>query len=201
MSEQQVPTVIYAAQKLIVDGVRARLLGLLVNADDALFELAARCSQDVDRKRCFDLARLLRQQRSELIEHFCRAMNRADRLWARRDFRIHAADPSWLDARLLSTHVRTHFSPLLSAVAANVGRLLEVEVDDPDALPFSPTCVGAAYLESRSMVSDICPEAAPYLDGLFVRYVVDRLGSIYGDALTLLTSGDDALPSAIPERR
>lgn len=201
MSDQQVPAVIYAAQKVIVDGVRARLLGLLVNADDALFELAARCSQDEDRKRCFDLARLLRQQRSELIEHFCRAMNRADRLWARRDFRIHAADPSWLAARLLSLHVRTHFSPLLSAVAANVGRLLEIEVQDAEALPFSPTCVGAAYLESRGMVSDICPEAAPYLDGLFVRYVVDRLGSVYGEALTLLRSYEHALPAAIPERR
>ena len=188
MAKQQVPAVIYAAQKVIVDGVRARLLGLLANADDALFELAARCTQEEDRKRCFDLARLLRQQRSELIGNFCRAMNRAARLWEIREFRVHGADQSWLDALRLSTHARTHFGPLLSAVATNIERLLEVQIHDPESLPFSPTCVGAAYIESRGMVTDIAPEAAPYLDSLFVRFVVDRLGSVYGEALTLLSA-------------
>lgn len=189
-SAELVPPAITAAQQLVVDGVRERLLGLLVNADDALFELAARCVQDEDRRRCFDLARMLRQQRSELIDNFCRAMNRADRMWVKRDFRAHVDDPAWAEARKLGANVRLHFGPLLSSVAAHVGRLLDTDIEDPEALPISPTCVGAAYIESRSVIVAAHPEAAAYMDGLFVRYVVDRLGRLYGDALALLMEDD-----------
>ncbi len=186
-SVEEVPAAITAAQRLVVEGVREHLLGLLVNADDALFELAARCVHDEDRRRCFDLARLLRQQRNELIENFCRAMNRADRLWQKRDVRAQADDASWAEARRLGANVRLHFGPLLTSVAAHVGRLLDVDIEDPEALPISPTCVGAAYIESRAAIVAVHPEAAPYMDALFVRYVVDRLGHIYGDALAVLT--------------
>lgn len=185
---ERVPAAIAAAQRLVVEGVRERLLGLLVNADDALFELAARCVHDDDRRRCFDLARALRQHRNGLIENFCRAMNRADRMWLKRDFRAHMDDQAWIEARRLGNNVRLHFGPLLSSVAAHVGRLLDVDIEDPEALPISPTCVGAAYLESRAQIVAEHPEAAAYMDGLFVRYVVDRLGRLYGDALEVLVS-------------
>ena len=183
--EQPVPDVIHAAHRWVVDGVVLRLDGLLVNADDALFELATRSAEAFEQRRCFDLARQLRVQREQIIRGYRHAMERGRRVWTLRDFRTRQSDAAWDHARTLSAKAHVHFAPLLRELSGQFANLLGCTVDSFEALPIAPAWVANGYLEARRETG-FSAAATLFLDRLFVRYVVDGLGAIYGEVHLML---------------
>ena len=189
MHEQPIPDVIYAAHRWVVDGVVLHLDGLLVNADDALFELAGRSAEEFDQRRCFDLARQLRARRDQIIGGYRNVMERGRRVWALRDFRARQSDVAWEHARTLGAKAQIHFAPLLGVLTAQFSNLLDCTVESVEALPISPAWVANGYLESRREAG-FSAAATLFLDRLFVRYVVDRLGSVYGEVHGMLDAAE-----------
>lgn len=187
--EQPIPDVIYAAHRWAVDGVVLRLEGLLVNADDALFEIAMRSSEEFDQRRCFDLARQLRVQRDQIIGGYRHVMERGRRVWALRDFRPRQTDVAWDHARMLGAKAQIHFAPLLNVLASQFSGLLNCSVENFEVLPISPAWIANGYIEARREAG-FSAAATLFLDRLFVRYVVDRLGSIYGEIHGMLETAD-----------
>ena len=180
-----IPPVVYTAHRWVVGGVVMRLEGLLTNADDALFEMAARGNEAFDQRRCFDLARQLRIQRAQLLGGYRHVLERGSRTWATREFQGPEVDGSWEHAQLLGARARVNFGPLLGVLAAEFASLLECDVPNFEALPISPTWVANSYLESRRAAG---LGANPFLDRLFVRYVIDRLGGLYGEVREMLVN-------------
>ena len=185
--QQPTPTVVYAAHRWVVDGVVLHLQGMLLNADDALFELAARSTDETVQRRCFDLARQLRVQRDQIIGGFRHVMERGRRMWGLRDFRAQEADSAWALAQSLGAKSHVHFGPLLAALCKEFATLLDCNVANFDALPISPTWIANGFLEARR-AAGFTSGAADYLDRLFVRYVIDRLGVLYGEVHALLAN-------------
>ena len=185
IQELPIPDVIHAAHRWVVDGVVLRLEGLLINADDALFEMATLSTEEFDQRRCFDLARQLRLQRDQIIGGYRHVMDRGRRVWALRDFRSRSSDAAWEHARNLGAKAQTHFAPLLNVLARDFSDLLECPVDSFDLLPISPTWIANGYIEARREAG-FSAAATLFLDRLFVRYVVDRLGGVYGEVHGML---------------
>ena len=183
--DSAIPDVIHAAHSWLVDGVALRLEGMLSNADDALFEMATRSNEEFEQRRCFDLARQLRTQCGQITDGFRNVMERGRRVWALRDFRAPQTDDAWVHARRLGENARIHFAPLLGVLAGEFAVRLNCVVESFEALPISPTWVANGYVEARREAA-FPATATLFLDRLFVRYVVDRLGGVYGEVLAML---------------
>jgi len=156
--------------------------GFYSNIEDGLFELAYRVTDDSQRRRCFDLMRELRFRRAALVKNFARAMDRNRELWSQPD----ALDAEStlghdLDALVMrmAENTTAHFSGVLGAIAARAEIAGSRPFENPADLPISPRRVAQAFIHScRSLRLD--QDSIEIVQELFSRFVLDRLGTIYG---------------------
>ncbi len=165
--------------------VGALLSGMFDSAQDALFELAERSDDAEEHRACFDLARDLHQTKDAFRARFLQAFGRAKRIWAARLFEVKSTDQDLWRAQALSDKTSAHFSVLLAEISKRVSELLECDVPAPDALPISPVWVVRCYFEALAEFTED-KKTRQFLNTLFVRFVVDRLGPVYGEVYTQL---------------
>ena len=156
--------------------------GLYLNIEDGLFEFAYRHEDDEDRQRaCFDLMRELRYRRSKLIQSFAKRMQRGLDYWLGDKFEFDTEYDVHLDdvAQRMSAKCTAHFGSLLTNITertANASGRSPEEVK----IPISPYQIAYNFLATcRSL--DLDNEAIDVVQNLFERFVLDRLGNIYGD--------------------
>ena len=171
--------------------------GLYLNIEDGLFEFAYRHEDDEDRQRaCFDLMRELRYRRSTLIQSFAKRMQRGLDHWLGEKMEFDTEYDVHLDqlAQRMSEKCSAHFNYLLGQItertAAASGR-----DSNSVKIPISPYQVAYNFLAScRSL--DLDNESIEVVQNLFERFVLDRLGNIYGDCNRRLEeAGYDLVPS------
>lgn len=167
------------------------LKDLVDSADDALFELAAASNDDDCQRAAFDLARALHVHRDAFIDRFTMLLageEEGPELALR-------AEPEHEDARL-ATRAVVQFGLLLTRVAACYTAEAGFDPDvSPVLLPIAPAQVAAAYRGARTELAANAEEAR-YLDTLFVRLVVERLGREYATFYACLAPEEEGRASA-----
>ena len=174
---------IFTAMHLKATGELLHLMdGLYLNIEDGLFEFAYRHEEDEGRQRaCFDLMRELRYRRSNLIQSFAKRMQRGLGHWLEDRTEFDTEYDVHLDqlAQRMSEKCSNHFQYLLGQIAertANASGRVSRDVK----IPISPYQVAYNFLSScRSL--DLDNESIDIVQNLFERFVLDRLGNIYGD--------------------
>jgi hypothetical protein len=156
--------------------------GLYSNIEDGLFELAYRHEGDeLQQRRSFDLMREMRFRRSNLIQAFAKRMQRGLEYWFGDKFEYDTEYDVEFDAlaRGMSEKCSAHFNMLLRNV---IERTAYATQRKPDAvnIPISPYQVSYNFLAScRSL--DFDRHSIELVQDLFARFVLDRLGPVYGE--------------------
>ncbi|HEY5647490.1 MAG TPA: DUF1631 family protein [Pseudomonadales bacterium] len=171
--------------------------GLYMNIEDGLFEFAYRHEDDEAKQRaCFDLMRELRYRRSNLIQSFAKRMQRGLGYWLEDKQEFDTEYDVHLDqvAQRMSEKCAAHFSFLLGQIAE---RTATASGRDPAAvrIPIAPYQIAYNFLATcRSL--DLDNEAIDIVQNLFERFVLDRLGNVYGECNRRLEeAGFDVAPS------
>ena len=155
-------------------------------------------------RAAFDLMRELRYRRSKMIQSVARRMQRGLDYWLEDKLEFDTEYDVHLDqtAQRMSEKVSAHFRNLLGAISertasASGRRLVDVQ------LPISPYQITYNFLATCRTL-DLEGEAAHMVQNLFERFVLDRLGTIYGEChqrledagFPLLATDEDLASSA-----
>lgn len=151
--------------------------GFFGNFEDALFEYAYRSDSELVQQQCFNLMRELRHQCDHLTQVLAGVLERRRLDWYQSD--PPSEDGLHVRARSLAATANAHFSPLLEQIADRMTALGAVDTS-LHSMPLGPTGVAHAFLLAlRARGFDASSEEL--LGGLFRRFVLDRLGPVYGD--------------------
>jgi hypothetical protein len=172
---------VFAAMHHHVTGELLHLMdGLFANIEDGLFELAFRADHNDQKRRCFDLMRDLRLQRSRVVQTFARRTQVAFNAWIRPADTANATacqnDPR---AKRMAQKSTAHFGGILQTLAERAAYALEGDVDR-DQLPMGPYQIATCFVESMKALR-FDDTSIDIVAGLFGRFVLERLGSIYGE--------------------
>lgn len=153
--------------------------GFYSNIEDGLFELAYANNDQAQQRRAVELMRELRFRREHLLKTFGKRMQGAMDNW----LTGRESGSEFIDERNLSAQmagkVDAHFGHLLQMIAERSAHAIERDVDR-QSLPFSPSEISYHFVMScRSVRFD--KQSIALVQSLFARFVLDRLGMIYGD--------------------
>jgi hypothetical protein len=154
--------------------------GLFANVEDGLFELAYRADHETQKRRCFDLMREMRFQRSRLVQSFARRMQSGFDAWLN-DGGDPAPANDALDvmARRMARKCTSHFGGVLQAVTERANDALGRDQSRSE-LPIGPHRIARCFVDAmRALNFD--EASIEVIEELFGRFVLERLGSVYGD--------------------
>ena len=182
MDQQYDPRNVLTALHHKVTGELLHLMdGFYSNIEDGLFELAFRDEDDREQRHCFDLMREMRYRRTNLIQTFARRMQMSLEDWFA-DVPPPAEDDDddfALLARNMSEKVAAHFSTLLQNIVERTAYGTERDINILE-LPISPYRISYCFVMScRSLEFD--KHSIEIVQDLFGRFVLDRLGAVYGE--------------------
>lgn len=156
--------------------------GLYSNIEDGLFELAYRHEgNELQQRRSFDLMREMRFRRSNLIQAFAKRMQRGLEYWFGDKFEYDTEYDVEFDAlaRGMSEKCSAHFNMLLRNIIERTAYATQRKPEGVN-IPISPYQVSYNFLAScRSL--DFDRQSIELVQDLFGRFVLDRLGPVYGD--------------------
>jgi hypothetical protein len=174
--------------------------GLYMNIEDGLFEFAYQHEEDEARQRSsFDLMRELRYRRSNLIQSFAKRMQRGLDYWLEDKQEFDTEYDVHLDetAQRMSEKCTAHFRILLTNISERTAYASNRSVESVK-IPVSPYQIAYNFLATcRSL--DLDTEAIEVVQNLFERFVLDRLGNVYGDCNQRLEEAGYRLPSTDEE--
>jgi hypothetical protein len=154
--------------------------GFYSNIEDGLFELAFRDTDDAKQRHCFDLMREMRYRRTNLIQTFARRMQQNLEGWFNEvPLPKDHSDEFAALARGMSEKCSAHFNVLLANITERTAYATE---RDPNLLelPISPFQIACCFvLSCRSLEFD--KHSIEIVQELFGRFVLDRLGAVYGE--------------------
>lgn len=169
--------IVHRCHVTVAQAVLELFEGFFVNFEDALFEYAYRSESKLIQQRCFNLMRELREQREDLTHVFASVLERRRLDWYRAEQPLQ--DATLARASTLAATANANFLPLLEQIAARMSGLDAAELGALQ-MPVGPTGVAHAFLLSlRARGFD--KSADRMLGALFRRFVLDRLGPIYGE--------------------
>ena len=153
--------------------------GLYSNIEDGLFELAFRDGDASNQRRCFDLMREMRYRRTNLIQTFAKRMQRGAPDWFYAPPNDQRGDDEYTAlADAMGEKCGTHFQGLLQSIAQRASHAIGQDLATRE-LPIGPSRIAHCFLLScRSLRFD--QAAIETVQELFERFVLDRLGAIYG---------------------
>ncbi len=180
MGQSTDPRNLFSAMHHRMTGELLHLMdGFYSNIEDGLFELAFRNDSHAQRKRCFDLMREMRYRRTSLVQTFAKRMQRAGDAWMG-DRHLPAQNPQLrTSAKAMAEKCHSHFGPLLRCIRERAAYGSDQDVDTLQ-LPISPFQVSYQFLASCQSL-DFDRDALEIVQNLFARFVLDRMGGIYGD--------------------
>jgi len=156
--------------------------GLYSNIEDGLFELAYRHEgNEAQQRRCFNLMRELRFRRSNLVQAFSKRMQRGLDYWFGDKFEYDTEYDVEFDvmARRMAEKCAAHFNVLLRDITERTAYATN-RTPDKVAIPISPYQIAYNFLAScRSL--DFDRHSIGLVQDLFARFVLDRLGPLYGE--------------------
>jgi hypothetical protein len=181
MDQQFDPRNVLTATHHKVTGELLHLMdGFYSNIEDGLFELAFRDDDDREQRHCFDLMREMRYRRTNLIQTFAKRMQKSLEGWFS-DIPL-ATDHSEEFAILaqgMSEKCSSHFNMLLQNIAERTAYGTERDSRTLE-LPISPYHISYCFvLSCRSLEFD--KHSIEIVQELFGRFVLDRLGAVYGE--------------------
>ncbi|MEM1230809.1 MAG: DUF1631 family protein [Pseudomonadota bacterium] len=180
MDNRNDPRNVFSAMHHRVTGELLHLMdGFYSNIEDGLFELAFRNDDAEQRTRCFDLMREMRYRRGGLIQTFAKRMQRAGDAWLGDD-RNPPEVPELMEiARGMSDKCSSHFGTLLQQITERTSYGTDRALGSTD-LPISPYYIAYHFIAScQSLEFD--RQAIAIVQDLFARFVLDRLGAVYGE--------------------
>lgn len=183
MGQQFDPRNVFTAMHHKVTGELLHLMdGLYSNIEDGLFELAYQHEEDERQQRsCFDLMREMRFRRSNLIQAFAKRMQRGLDYWYGEKYEFDTEYDVEMDAmaRSMAEKCTSHFGLLLQAITERTADATERNERNV-SIPISPYQISYNFLAScRSL--DLDNNAIALVQSLFARFVLDRLGGVYGE--------------------
>ena len=183
MDQQYDPRKVFTAIHHKVTGELLHLMdGFYSNIEDGLFELAYRHESDeMLHKRYFDLMREMRYRRSNLIQAFAKRMQRGVDYWLGEKLEFDTEYDVEFDerARGMSQKSTSHFKILLQDICERTAAATNRLAADVN-VPVSPYQISYNFLAScRSL--DFDKSSIELVQELFERFVLDRMGSVYGD--------------------
>ena len=173
------PNKLFADIHTIVSGELMQLMnGFYSNIEDGLFELAYTNPDQMQQRQVVELMKELRFRRERLLKTFSKRIQTAGQGWLG-DF---AAGPELMEERQLANEMASkcssHFGPVLQSIAERTGHATNREVSKL-TLPPSPEEVSYHFVMScRSVRFD--QYTVGTVQNLFGRFVLDRLGTVYG---------------------
>lgn len=181
MGHQFDPATVISALHHRVTGELLHLMdGLYANIEDGIFELAYRTADETRKRRYFDLMREMRYRKSSLVQGFARRMQLARDHWFQPGTLPEEFDPE-ISARAgrMAERCMGHFAGVLRNIAERAAFALDGE-PDVDSLPIGPRQVAGNFLSTlRALKFD--EYSIEIVQELFMRFVLDRLGQVYGD--------------------
>ncbi len=151
--------------------------GFYSNIEDGLFELAYANEDKMQQRRTVELMRELRFRREHLLKTFGKRIQRSAKDWYEADM-----SAEYLEERAFSEQIAArcsgHFGTLLQSITERVSHATGNEIDRA-SVPLSPEQVSYQFVMScRSL--EFTQESIGTVQDLFHRFVLERLGAIYG---------------------
>jgi hypothetical protein len=182
MDQQFDPSNVFTAMHHRVTGELLHLMdGLYSNIEDGLFELAFRARQEEQKRRCFDLMREMRFQRSRVVQNFAKRLQSTFDAWLAAADTAHSEEDDGANdqARRMAQKCTSHFSGVLQNLAERAGYALGRDIDRT-RLPIGPYQIASNFIESMKALK-FDDNAIEIVEELFSRFVLERLGSVYGE--------------------
>jgi len=190
------PKNLYTAIHTRASGELLRLMdGFYSNIEDGLFELAFRNESKVQQRHTVELMRELRFRRKHLLRTFGKRLQADTACWLGGS----PKGPEMIEERMLANDMakkcRAHFNPVLQSIADRTSFAISERITR-DELPLNPEAVSYHFVMScRSVRFD--KHSIVIVQDLFSRFVLDRLGAIYGTInQELIEAG---YPDVVPE--
>ena len=178
MDQQFDPGNVFSAMHHRVTGELLHLMdGLYSNIEDGLFELAYRSQNDAQKRRCFDLMREMRFQRSRVVQNFARRLQNAFDAWINGTAAGDTEDPE--QVRRMARACAAHFSGVLQSLTERAAAALDRDVHR-SSLPIGPEQIAGHFIGSMKAL-DFDDESIEIVEELFSRFVLERLGPVYGE--------------------
>jgi hypothetical protein len=151
--------------------------GLYSNIEDGLFELAYRTDHEAQQRRCFDLMREMRFQRSRVVQNFARRLKSGFEGWLRGDVSDGSAGDAL--AERMARKCTSHFGGVLQALTERCSDAVGRETSRTE-LPIGPLHVACSFIASMKALR-FDDHAIEIVEDLFNRFVLERLGPVYGE--------------------
>ena len=179
MDQKYDPRKVFTAMHHKVTGELLQLMdGFYSNIEDGLFELAFRGNDGAEQRHCFDLMREMRYRRSNLIQAFAKRMQKSLEGWFNDVPPADPADEFVALALAMSEKCSSHFNMLLQNLAERTAYGTGRDTSRLE-LPISPYQISYCFVRScRSLEFD--KHSIEIVQDLFGRFVLDRLGAVYG---------------------
>ncbi len=179
MDQQFDPSNVFTAMHHRVTGELLHLMdGLYSNIEDGLFELAFRARDQEQKRRCFDLMREMRFQRSRVVQNFAKRLQSSFDGWLVPGERS-ASDDLDPQAQRMAHKSALHFSGALKSLSERAAYGLGRDVD-PTSLPMGPYQIARHFIGAMKALQ-FDESAIEIVQELFSRFVLERLGSVYGE--------------------
>lgn len=168
-----------------VAGEVTRLMdGFYHNVEDGLFELAYAHNDQAQQRHVVETMRELRFRRKQLLQTFKKRIQTSGQAWLGNN----GDGPELMEERMMANAMAgkcaAHFGSVLQAIAERTAHATARDVARV-SLPISPEEVSYGFLVScRSVKFD--KETIDMVQNLFCRFVLDRLGLVYGQVNTTL---------------
>ena len=165
---------------LVTVEVTGLMEGFYSNLEDGLFELAYRNTDHEYQRYCFELMRELRFRRPLLMSTFESSLKNAVSQW----FALGEGACLELEPELetladsMSRKCIAHFSGLLGVLSRRAAEITGVP-HALETLPIGPVQISRHFVSSCRRI-EFEPSSILVVRELFLRFVLDRLGSVYG---------------------
>lgn len=160
------------------------MAGLYNNIEDSLFELAFTDTSPIQQRHIGELMKELRFRRATLLKTFAGRLRESTVCW----WGSAAPGPELIEERFLAQQMAgkcfAHFNHLLSDISERVQDATQDRI--APKLPISPEQLSYHFLMSCRSV-DFEKYSLEVINDLFARFVLDRLGTVYGRINQTLT--------------
>ena len=152
--------------------------GFFQNAENSLFEIAYATRDQQHQRLAIETMRSLRKNREELLSEFLRCFELGKLGWLSIDFECQEPSRTCDVTQQMADKCFAHYSGVLTAIAEYIARANQ-HPKLPTQLPIHPIYISQHFMMACRTIA-INQAAYPALQDLFSRFVLDRLGHLYG---------------------
>ena len=153
--------------------------GFYHNVEDGLFEHAYAQQDESLHRRAMETMRELRFRHQQLIDTFKQNIHAAGQGWLGQPVVTAHSHREQAAAKQMAGRCLAHFGALLQTITERTAHASRRDIQRSE-LPISPEIIARCFLESCHSVA-FDNAVIEMVKSLFERFVLDRLGTLYGD--------------------